>query len=309
MRHRSLSAWVNQIRPHQLVHQCAVLVVMSGFLSAPGGRIASAAALAVLGTLAMLLLSDYQHRHDDAAMGRRRLVQHLGPDAVLRIAVAAVAALLGFAVAIGGLRCLAAVVGVAAGTGLYTIAKKRRRAIPSYLGRFVAGVMLVETYAATFPELEPPGGALRFALAAGALDVAGNLAGDLRDVVSDRRAGLRTLPLLCPPPWTRGAIAGLVTLAHVVMLGELPTLVAVVSWGACAGAALFVLPVVSRRYMHAAIHGPKLACLLALGCGFERQGPALAIAASVMVAWAFGYAAYLWSAVACDAVGQEEHRA
>lgn len=292
-----LRGLVNQIRPHQLVHQLAVLVVLSGFFAAEHTRTVEAAGISVLGTLAMLLFSDYQHRRDDAVMGRQRLVHVLGARRVSIGIVVSFVGLFGLAGAMGGLRCVAFLLGVFGGTASYTLAKRWRWPTASYLGRFAAGVMLVGTYRAALPGVELPAVA-RLAVAAGLLDLAGNLAGDLRDAVEDKRAGLRTLPLSIGPTFTRYSIVLLLLAAHGVMAGVVPTTTLVLSATGVTGFVGGVLAATPRAWQHAAVHGPKLVTLLVLGAALAGTERHVLVVVCVVVGglWLASYRAYLWSA-------------
>ncbi len=292
-----LSTLVNQLRPHQLVHQLAVVVVVSGFGLVSRSRIIAALGLAVLGTVGALLLSDYQHRHADAKMGRRRLVHVVGEGPMLIGIGVSLVGLVGGALWAGGIRCLGMVLGVFVATTLYTLAKRRRRLVASYLGRALAGTVLVGVYASIFTEVSFP--ALgRLAIAAGLLDLAGNLAGDLRDEVEDRRAGLHTLPLRVGAGWTTAAIVGLLLAAHgvVASVAQSPWLLL---WSVVLGPLVTVtaLAVVPRSWRHAAAHGPKLGQLLLMGAALQGTpaGPLLAACAVVGLSWWASYRSYVWS--------------
>lgn len=292
-----LATLVNQIRPHQLVHQLAVVVVLSGFFRVSPAVLLAAYGLAVLGTAAMLLLSDYQHRHEDARMGRARLVHVIGERPVRAGIGISLVGVVGLALVMGGARCLAFVGAVVLTTMVYTVAKKQRRPLASYLGRAAAGAVLVGVYAAVFTEVEIPAVG-RLALAAGVLDLAGNLAGDLRDEEEDRRAGLRTLPLRVSLRWTVIVIVALLLVAHATVAAS----VREPSWlfaSAIVGPLATVVAIahLPRPWMHAAAHGPKLVQLLLIGAALQGTSTATTLGACLLVGtlWLASYWTYLWS--------------
>lgn len=293
-----LQRWVQQIRPHQWVHQLTVIVLVSHFGQVSWERLLSAPTVSLFGTLAFLLIGDYKHRNEDAQMGRDRLTHHLSLRAVLGCLGVCLAVVFGFAVYYGGLLCLAFVAMMLGATLLYNIAKKKRRLWLSYTGRFASGVALVGVYHSYFYN-ELSWQVLPLAMCAGFLDVAGNLAGDIRDLLGDRQAGLSTFPLRWGTHRTVGFILVLQGLGYVLVF---PMVVVEVWWWLSLlvwpffGALLLVQAPTSWK--HGAIHGPKLLQLLWIGAALYPTATSTVVASSFVftILWLGSYRLYHWSA-------------
>lgn len=292
-----LQRWVQQLRPHQWVHQLTVMVVVSHFGQSSWERLLSAPAVSLFGIFAFLLVGDYKHRDDDAQMGRDRLTHHLSSQAILGCIGVCLAVVCGFATYYGGFLCLACVAMMLGTTLLYNIAKKRRRMWLSYTGRFASGIALVGVYHSYFHH-ELSWQVLPLALCAGLLDVAGNLAGDIRDLTGDQQANLSTFPLRFGTHQTVGFILALQGLAYAIVLPMVQVSVwwwsSLLTWP-WVGA--FLVLQVPSPWKHGAVHGPKLLQLLWIGAALYPTATNITFASSlaITILWFGSYALYCWS--------------
>lgn len=290
--------WIQQFRPHQWVHQLTVLIVVSGFGQAPFERLLSAPFVSLFGTLAFLLVGDVLHRDDDAEMGRDRLTQHLPTNTLLGSIGTCLSIVVGFSLYYGGLGCLLFVITMMSGTLVYNIAKKKRRLWTSYLGRGIAGVALVGVYQIYLYGLSLNIDWIMLGLCSGMLDIAGNIGGDLRDLATDQKANLKTLPIVYGTTVTLICIVALHIAAYSIVIGATQnvegTLISLLLWTSLT---LSLIHSVPQQWKHAAIHGPKLMHLLWLGAVFHHPSHTtlLATYSIIGILWGASYASYVWS--------------
>lgn len=290
--------WIQQLRPHQWVHQLTVLIVVSKFGQAPLERLITAPFISLAGTFAFLLVGDYLHRDDDAEMGRDRLTQYFHPTLILGSLGVCLLTVSGFALFYGGLLCLAFIAAMMGGTLLYNIAKKKRSLWVSYSGRFIAGVALVGVYQSFLYNSIGLYDVVALGLCSGLLDVAGNLGGDLRDLKIDKRAKLKTLPIVYGTTATYGSVVILHTMAYILVSGSVQNVEGLwfllVLW---TSVGLWLASHGPHHWKHAALHGPKLMQLLWIGaCIHSTSMKTLAIASSfIAMLWTLSYTSYLWS--------------
>lgn len=287
------------MRPHQLVHQLAVMVVLSHFGHTTLERMLTAPIISLFGTLSFLLLGDYLHRNDDASMGRERLSHYISPAFVVGCIVLCLGVVFALCYIFGGAFCVLFVTIMLAATLLYNIAKHKKKPWLSYAGRWLAGVSLIGVFH-TYFHVGITYNVLLFAICAGLLDVAGNIAGDLRDIEGDRVAQLKTLPILL------GTLPTLliVTVVHIVAYGVVYSSTKQVFWWWCSLAlwptfALLTTTLSPPRWKHAAVHGPKLMQLVWLGAAIYPTTSENVWMISLFIAmlWSLGYLAYTHSSI------------